>query len=341
MMRRLLYLSLIAAIATGWPAAAGAATGSGAVLSIGVAPSKLQMRLIPGQAAHAVLRAYDKSTAPVTLDVYLQDYTITSTSAVVFKPAGSLADSAAPWSTLSRTVLHVPANSYRAVRLTIRVPRNAALGTHTLAVVFRSRLVSTNSTGLRYRSAVASLMAAGVTSPTGGGLVVRGQVVGQSLTVSWPSLLSVRSPGDLWNALFHPTVHATLGVRNSGNTFFNILKGSTISFATGTGLGGRNQSLAAPTYTILPGSVRWIGAGWTAAPFLGEASVTTHLYYNHQSALSPASPPSVMIIPWNLLIVIGGLLVLLVAWRVTRSVRRGRTPRVGSPRVVWAEKSRV
>ena len=45
----------------------------------------------------------------MAVDVYLQDYTISSDSAVVFSQPGTLATSAAPWSTLSTDVLHVPA----------------------------------------------------------------------------------------------------------------------------------------------------------------------------------------------------------------------------------------
>ena len=114
---------------------------------------------------------------------------------------------------------------------------------------------------------------------------------------------------------------------------------STISFATGTGVGGRNQSVRAPSH--LPGSVRWIGADWTNAPFIGQATVTTHLYSNRTGALSPASPPAVTIIPRNLLILIGALLALLVAWRLTRPVRQRRSPGVREPLMVWAGKSRV
>ncbi|HUZ84613.1 MAG TPA: hypothetical protein VMU66_07955 [Gaiellales bacterium] len=336
-MRRVLFLSLIAALAAGAPATASAAAPAPSELSIGVAPSKLQMRLVPGQTAHAVLRAYDKGSAPVVLDVFLQDYTISSNSSVVFRPAGSLVGSAAPWTQLSATVLHIPAHGERAVSLVIRVPRTAALGTHTLAVVFRSRVVSTAASGVRYRSAVASLMAAGVASADGAGLVMRGQAVLRSVSVSWPSLLSVRSPGDLWNALFHPTVAVQVGVENTGNTFFNVLRRSIVTFAPGgVSLGGSSAAVAAPSYTILPKSIRWIDAGWSNAPFVGTATVETRLYYNHTSALALTSPATVTIIPWNLLIVAGALLPALLSWAGARSIRRRR--RSGGRQTVWAER---
>ena len=246
--------------------AASAAPGPG--VNIGVAPSKLQLRLVPGRTAHTTIRVYNKGDDPVVLDVYPQDYAIDSRSNVTFKTAGSLPGSAAAWTELSRKLLHVPAHASRALGVTVRVPQGVPPGTHTLAVIFRSRTTTTGSGGVRYQPAVASLLAAGVTAADGSGLVMRGAAVVRSVHVHWPSLLSVRSPGDLWDALFTPTVTAEVAVVNRGNTFFNILHGTT-SFEPGTSVGGSSTDVKAPHYTILPGSVRYLQVAWTSAPFIG------------------------------------------------------------------------
>src|SRR4051795_9098288 len=175
-MRRLTTMALLAAVLL---AAGSEGSASGATpppISIGVAPSKLQAKLHPGQLYKTDLDIYNKANGPVVLDVFLQDYTISTASAVIFKPAGSLAESAAPWSSLSSRVLHMPAHSHRRVVLTVNVPHDAAIGTHTLAVLFRSRQVS-SSGNVQYRPAVASLLAAGVENADGTGLVLRGHVV--------------------------------------------------------------------------------------------------------------------------------------------------------------------
>src|SRR4029078_7535514 len=105
---------------------------------------------------------------PLTLDAYFNDYTISSASDVQFKPPATLPGSAAPWSSLDQDVLKVPANARFRVTLTIHVPKDAALGTHTLAVIFRSRDISTKpGSNVKYRPAVASLLAAGVDHPAG------------------------------------------------------------------------------------------------------------------------------------------------------------------------------
>jgi hypothetical protein len=295
----------------------------------------LQLRLVPGHTVHTTIRVYDKGDTPVVLDVFPQDYSIDSQSNVIFKQPGTLPGSAATWTTLSNRVLRVGAHSSRSLGVTVKVPAGIPPGTHTLAVIFRSRTASTSSSGVRYQPAVASLLAAGVTAADGSGLVMRGAAVVQSVDVHWKSLSSVRSPSDLWDALFNPTVTAQVAVVNRGNTFFNILHGST-SFASGWAVGGSGSEVAAPRYTILPGSVRYIQAVWTNPPFIGWTHLQTHLFYNDTASLSFNSPKNVLIVPWNLLAVLVWVFAVIVVWRLVRRARRRRAVPESGRRVVWA-----
>ncbi|HEV8154537.1 MAG TPA: hypothetical protein VGP67_03325 [Gaiellales bacterium] len=319
MRRLMLMLVLAAALLAALTADAAAARPP---VSIGVAPSKIQANLTPGQLYKTDLDVFNKGAGPVTLDVYLQDYTVSAASAVAFKPAGSLAESAAPWSTLNTKVLHMPAHSHRRVVLRVDVPATVAIGTHTLAVVFRSRQIKSDG-NLRYQPAVASLMAAGVRNPDGSGLVLRGQAVTRSVSVQWISLRDVWSSSDHLGAigdwLFHPTVVAHVQVRNTGNTFFNIIRGDT-TFSTKFAAGSSGTSVAAPTYTILPNSVRTLDMPWKGAPFLARGDAQTRIYYNDSTHLPVTSTPF-LIIPWHLIIVVVVLISMIVAWRVAR--RRG------------------
>ena len=94
-MRRhpLLMLCAIAALLVSG-GSAGAA-GAPDTLDFGVAPSKLQMKLIPGQIAHTDIDIVNKGDKPLTLDAYFNDYTISSASDVQFKAPGTLPGSAA------------------------------------------------------------------------------------------------------------------------------------------------------------------------------------------------------------------------------------------------------
>jgi hypothetical protein len=323
-MRRLTTMSLLAAVLLA-AGSGGAASGATApAISIGVAPSKLQANLHPGQLYKTDLDIYNKGNGPVVLDVFLQDYTISTDSAVVFKPAGSLAQSAAPWSSLSNRVLRMSGQSHRRVVLTVSVPNDAAIGTHTLAVVFRSREVKSNG-NVQYRPAVASLMAAGVENRDGTGLVLRGQVLTRSVSVNWISLKDVWHSGDKVGAavdwLVHPTVTANVEVRNTGNTFFNIIKGGT-DFTTSFAAGDRTHHAAAPTYTILPNSVRTLTMTWDHAPFFAKGSAETRIYYNTTSHL-PVETTPFMIIPWHLIIVVGVVLAMIVLFTLRRRAKRG------------------
>ena len=145
-MRTLILRASFIALAFAAVLAPSAATAKpGTAVNIGVAPSKLQLRLVPGRTAHTVIRVYNKGDAAVSLDVFPQDYSIDAQSTVDFVAPGTLPGSAAPWTTLSATLLRVPAHTSRGVGVTIKVPKHIPPGTHTLAVIFRSRTVSTGA----------------------------------------------------------------------------------------------------------------------------------------------------------------------------------------------------
>jgi hypothetical protein len=331
-MRRLTTTAVLAAALLVAGSAGPASAARLASISIGVAPSKLQAKLHPGQLYRTEVDVYNKGNDPVVLDVFLQDYTISADSAVAFKPAGTLAASAAPWSALSKRVLRMPAHSDRGVILTVDVPDDAALGTHTLAVVFRSREVK-SSGNVQYRPAVASLMAAGVANRDGTGLVLRGQAVTQSVDVNWIGLGGVWHSSDRAGAvmdwLFHPTVTAHVEVRNTGNTFFNIIRGGT-EFSTSFAAGARSGHAAAPTYTILPDSVRTLTMTWGHAPLFAKGTAETRIYYNASSHL-PVVPANFTIIPWHLITVAGALLAVILLWTVRRRIRRRGGRRSSAP----------
>jgi hypothetical protein len=327
-MRRLITIITVAGLVLAAGSSGAVAASKPPLISIGVAPSKLQANLYPGQLYKTDLDIYNKGGGPVVLDVYLQDYTISADSAVTFKPAGSLAQSAAPWASLGRSVLRMRGHSHRQVTLTVNVPSDAAIGTHTLAVVFRSRDVKASG-NVRYQPAVASLMAAGVENRDGTGLVLRGRVVTRSVDVSWIGLHGVWNSSDRLGAavdwLIHPTVTAHVEVRNTGNTFFNIIKGGT-DFTTSFAAGSRGDSVTAPTYTILPNSVRTLTRTWKHAPLFAKGSAETRIYYNDSSHLPVVATPF-MIIPWHLIIVVAVLLGMVVAWRARRRHRSCRSRR--------------
>jgi hypothetical protein len=320
----LMLCALAALLATG--GSAGAATTPD-TLDFGVAPSKLQMKLIPGQTAHADIDIVNKGDTPLTLDAYFNDYTISSSSDVQFKPPDTLPGSAAPWSSLDQDVLKVPANTRFRVTLTIKVPKDAALGTHTLAVIFRSRDVHTKpGTNVKYQPAVASLLAAGVTNPDGSGLVMKGAAKVASVDVNWLSLSEVVHSSDKLGALgdwlFRPSVTAHVEVQNQGNTFFNVLRGGT-TFSTSFAVPGGGAFVKAPTYTILPDSTRTIDATWPSGPFVASGSADVKLYYNDTSALT-ASPASYVIVPWHLVLTVLAIVLLLFGGRMLRRSRRRR-----------------
>jgi hypothetical protein len=323
-MRRLATTLTLAALVLAAGSSSAALAAKAPPVSLGVAPSKLQASLIPGQLYTTDLDVYNKGRAPLPLDVYLQDYTISKTSAVEFVDPGSLPESAAPWATLGSSGLHLAAHSHRQVRLTVSVPRDAAIGTHTLAVIFRSRQARSDG-NVKYQPAVASLMAATVENADGTGLVLKGSAITRSVDVNWLSLHDVATANDHLGAaidwLIHPSVTAHLEIRNEGNTFFNVIKGGT-AFTTRVSLGGGGGRVAAPTYTILPDSVRTVDMTWKNAPLFARGSAETRIYYNDSAHLSPTVTPF-MIIPWHLITVAGVLLAFLVLWRMVRRRRHG------------------
>ena len=323
-MRRVATILTLAALVLAAGSTSATAGAGSESISLGVAPSKLQTNLIPGQLYKTDLDIYNKGGSAVTLDVYLQDYTISTASAVEFHDPGSLAESAAPWATLGSTLLHMAPHSHQQVRLTVTVPRDAAIGTHTLAVIFRSREIRSDG-NVKYQPAVASLMAAGVENADGTGLVLKGSAVTRSVDVNWISL------GDVWNSsdhagaavdwLIHPSVTTHVEIKNEGNTFFNVIKGGT-AYTTTVAVGGSGERVAAPTYTILPNSVRTVDMTWHDAPLFARGSAVTLIYYNDSAHLPVAVTPFA-IIPWHLITVVGVVLALFALWRIVRRRRHG------------------
>jgi hypothetical protein len=321
-MRKVATLLTLVALVLAAGSSSAAAGATAPPIALGVAPSKLQTNLIPGQLYRTDLDIYNKGGSAVTLDVYLQDYTISTASVVEFRNPGTLAESAAPWATLGSSLLHLAPHSHRQVLLTVTVPSNAAIGTHTLAVIFRSRGVSSDG-NVKYQPAVASLMAAGVRNADGTGLVLKGSAETTSVDVNWIPLSDVWHSGDHVGAavdwLIHPSVTAHVAIKNEGNTFFNVIKGGT-EFTTRPAVGG-GARVAAPTYTILPDSVRTVDMTWKHAPLFGRGNAETRIYYNDSAHLPVAVAPFT-IIPWHLIAVIGVLLALFVTWRMVRRRRR-------------------
>jgi hypothetical protein len=324
-----LLLAVLVLTAGSSSALAGAKAPSTA---LGVAPSKLQANLIPGQLYQTDLDIYNKGGAPVTLDVYLQDYTISTASVVEFHPAATLPESAAAWATLGTSLLHMASHSHQQVHLTVRVPRSAAIGTHTLAVIFRSRQIRSDG-NVKYQPAVASLMAAGIENADGTGLRLKGSAITRSVDVDWIPLHDIWTSSDHVGAavdwLLHPTVTAHVAIKNEGNTFFNVIKGGT-DFTTRVALGGGPGKVAAPTYTILPSSLRTVDMTWQDAPLFARGDAETRIYYNDASHLPVVVTPFT-IIPWHLITVVGVLLALFVSWRLVRRRRRGGRVRSASP----------
>src|SRR4051794_41850225 len=75
---------------------ANAAAAAKPPVSIGVAPSKIQANLIPGQLYKTDLDIFNTGAAPVALDVYLQDYTVSAASAGGVKAPAPPPRAAAP-----------------------------------------------------------------------------------------------------------------------------------------------------------------------------------------------------------------------------------------------------
>jgi hypothetical protein len=331
-MRRLATLLTLAMLVLAAGSSSAALGAKAPPISLGVAPSKLQTNLIPGQLYKTDLDIYNVGGSAVTLDVYFKDYTISKASAVEFLDPGSRPESAASWATLSATALHLAGHSHRQVQLSMTVPRDAAIGTHTLAIVFRSRELKSDG-NVKYQHAVASLLAAGVENADGTGLVLKGDVVTRSVDVNWISLHDVWSANDHVAAavdwLIHPTVTAHVEIRNEGNTFFNVIKGGT-AFTTTMALGGSGERVAAPTYTILPDSVRTVDMTWKDAPLFARANAETRIYYNDAAHL-PLGVTPFTIIPWHLIMIVGAPLALFVLWRIVRRrPHRGRRVRAAS-----------
>ena len=305
-MRRhpLLMLCAIAALLVSG-GSAGAA-GAPDTLDFGVAPSKLQMKLIPGQVAHTDIDIVNKGDKPLTLDAYFNDYTISSASDVQFKPPATLPGSAAPWSSLDQDVLKVPANA--------TVPRDAddprAQGRRAGHPHAGRDLPLA---GRQHQARLERQVPAGRRLAAGRGrgqpgrqrpghegrgedrvgrrqlalAVGRDPLVGQA---GRDRRLAVPADGDRARRGAEPGQHVLQHPprrhRRSRRTSACPAAGKTIK---------------APTYTILPDSTRTIDASWTPGPVVASGTADVKLYYNDTSALT-APQAKYVVVPWHLIL---------------------------------------
>ncbi len=306
--RHLLPAACALALLTGGGAVAGSAPAT-----LEVTPAKLELRLVRGQTARTDLTVANPAAQPVTVDVSLSDYTIDSAGAVRFAPAGSLDASAASWSSLSAQSVRIPARSSFLVTLGMKVPKDATVGTRTLAVILQPRGGG--------QPAVAALVAAGVAHRDGTGLAASGQATVRSVDVEWPSVHDLVTADDHLGAVedffLHPTVTAHVVVGNSGNALLGVH--GTAAFATSRALPATAGTVTAPHTTVLPSSQRVLDTSWGSAPTAGTGRVRVHL-----AGTSVTAPASFTIVPWHLLIAMAVPVLTLVALGARRRWRRHR-----------------
>ena len=115
----------------------------------------------------------------------------------------------------------------------------------------------------------------------------------RSVDVHWKSLTLGAIPQRPVGRAVHPTVTAQIAVINRGNTFFNILHGST-TFSSGIAAGGSGTDVKAPHYTILPGIGAVRGGGLDDPPFIGWTHLADPpLLQRHRLRSASTSPANV------------------------------------------------
>jgi len=274
-------LLMLAILAMG--SSASAQPAEDPVVDFVVTPSRLEIRVAPGDFLQVPVRVFNRAAQPLQLTTYVQDIEIPTTDLVA---EGELAFTASKWVRFADDTLAVTGSGDGEATLDVVIPEATPSGGYHAFAYFQS--VPGNDTG-----AVASAARIGVTlllevAPEGESVARAARVSDSTARVRWRNVLS-------------PRIEATTTVVNTGDA--HVLAGGVHRYRAWPG--SATEEIEIGPYTTLRGTRHEFATFWDAVPLFGKVTITSELVYQ----VSPDDLPviltqhTVWIIPWHLIAV--------------------------------------
>ncbi len=275
------------------------ASASAAPRTFGVAPVKLEFKLLPGGTEDKTVYVNDQGNQPLHIDAVVNDYLITRNNQFEFFAPGHLSYSASKWIKVDKTAFDLKAGQQETVNIHVSVPPNAEIGGHYAVVLFRNSAPSGKAVALSAQIGSLALIAIGNARD----MVREGRL----------SDFRVVSP------LFSRDVSATPVFTNEGNVHVTV-QGDVVF----TDMFGREAGrVPLRPMTILPKTDREMPATWQG-PWFGLMTARAVVSYgkdlNTFDTQRTAPPVRFWVISWQAVVV--AVLVLLVLIALEESLRR-------------------
>ena len=298
--RGLLAIVILAIAAAAPPAA----LAGGAAVDFAVTPSKLDLRVAPGERSSTTLRVYNQAEVPLRLRNYVQDVDLPPSDLI---GTGDIAFSAAHWARFAERTLTVPPGGAADVGLMIDVPAATPPGGyHALAYLQSLAPDEGEGTGPQISARVGVTLLLEVAPPD----VVLTRAARQSafdVDVSWDGLLT-------------PVIRTTTTLDNVGDTY--VLVGGLDTYRGWPG--SAVSRLKVGPEVLLRGTRDTFVTTWTDGPLFGRVSVTSEIVYQRGPDDLPAIvvQQQVWVVPWRLLGLAALAAAVAIAWRRSLSRRR-------------------
>ncbi len=295
-------LLVMASLVMGSAAAADNAVDP--IVDFAVSPSRLELRVEPGDALEVPIEVLNRGTT-LTLDTYVEDIGI---------PLGELVDpdelafTASRWVTFAAPTLAVEPAATGQALLRIAIPETTPSGGYHAFAFFQSRPIE-GGHGIVPAGRIGITLLLEV-APGDKELVRAARVSEEKLSVRW-------------NGPFDPDVVARTTIDNTGEA--HLVTGGVHTYRRWPGTAAADVRVG--PHTTLRGTRHTFETTWDAVPLIGKVTLTSELVYQ----VTPDDLPVILtqhtiwIIPWHL---IGVLLAAATMAVFVIRRRRNRTTQI-------------
>jgi len=296
-------LLLALAPVMGSPQALAQESGDSSI-DFSVTPSRLEMRVGPGQTLQFAIQVINHSGEPLNLLTYVDDVEIPPNDLI---EPDELAFTASRWTSFSNDTMTVAAEAVSEAIVTVAIPENTPSGGYHAMAFFQA-------TGPEVDTGIVALGRIGATlllevAPSGSDLAREALVADTSLDVEW-------------DGMFSPSVNATVVLDNVGD--LHVTAGGIHVFRAWPGQAVHEEKVGPAT--VLRGTRHAFESSLEEVPLFGKVSLTSEIVYQVGPDELPViiTQASIWVIPWSLIGVLSLIAAVTAGLMFLRRKRRGQ-----------------
>ncbi len=249
-----------------------------------VTPSRLEVRLSPGESLQFAIQVINHSHQPLTMLTYIDDIDIPPDELLA---SDELAFTASRWVKFGSDQIEVPGQGIVEAIVIADIPEDTPTGGYHAVGYFQAvRPEPSAGTEIAALGRIGATLLLEVT-PTEVGLAREARVAATDLEVGW-------------EGLFTPRVSAEVVLENLGDLHFTA--GGIHTYRVWPGQGSHEEKVG--PVTLLRGTRHTFGSSLLEAPLFGRVGMTSEIVYQVGPNDLPViiTQASVWVIPWHLIV---------------------------------------